>query len=78
MFGATSEIVFRYMLGLPGIVSTLVVILGCGLFFAWINGDIKRGQANVKAYEKKEESGESEERVRISKLYDESLKRKSR
>jgi hypothetical protein len=71
LFGAVATFVIRYLLGLPSIVSTVVTVLGCGAFLAWINGDLKQHEGVLKEFE------EHEERMRISKLYDESLKKKS-
>ena len=71
LWGALSVFVVRYLFGLPSIVSTLVTVLGVAMFSVWVNGDLNKGESALKEFE------EHEERMRISKLYDESLKNKS-
>jgi hypothetical protein len=73
LFGAISTFILRYVFGLPSIVSSLFVGIGCVAFVAWINGDLnlKQNEGVLKEFE------EHEERMKISKLYDESQKKKS-
>jgi hypothetical protein len=71
LWGVLSVFVCRFVFGLPSSVSGVVAGLGGALFLVWINGDLKKGEGALKEFE------EHEERMRISRLYDESLKKKS-
>ena len=70
-WGGVTHVVLRNMLGLPYIFSLLVGTIGVGVFFAWITGELSKGKSALKEFE------EHEERIKISKMYDESVKKNS-
>jgi hypothetical protein len=72
LWGAFSTVVLRDVFGFPWILSSLTVVIGCGIFFAWINGDLDRNEGALNEFK------EHEERIKIGKIYDESAKKDSK